>query len=141
MQVENTIDVNRPIEVVFAYITNPQNIKDLGLKDLHQTSPSPIGIGTTFNLVLDLFGRDFEIPAEVTEYQPYTTFRLKTTSGPFAFEQYVLLTPTDTGTTITITLDGDPGKTFKMAGPFLKAQLKKQLDTSMDEAKSNLESQ
>ncbi len=138
MQVENTIEVNRPLEAVFTYITNPKNIKELGLKDLRQTSPGPIGIGTTFNLVIDLFGRDIEIPAAVTEYQPYNAFTMKTTSGPFAFEQHVLLTPTDTGTSITVTLDGDPGKAFKFAGPLLKTQLKKQLDEQMNVARDRL---
>jgi len=141
MQVENTIEVNRPIDAVFTYITNPQNIKELGLKDIRQTSPDPIGIGTTFNLVIDVFGRNIEIPAAVTEYQPYRTFTLKTTSGSFAFEQHVLLTPTDTGTSVTVTIDGDPGKAFKFAGPLLKTQLKKQLYEQMNVAKSRLNSQ
>ncbi len=141
MQVDNTIEVDRPIETVFAYITDPANIKGLGMKSIRQTSPGPVGLGTTFMLVIELFGRDFEIPGAVTEYRPYDTFTLKTTSGPLAFEQRVHLSPTATGTRVDVTVDGDPGKTFRMAGPFLKTQLKKQLDEQMDVAKSRMESQ
>lgn len=141
MQVEHSIEVDRSVEAVFAYITDPENIKELGMKSIRQTSPGPVGLGATFTLVLDLFGRDFEIPGAVTEYRPYEAFTLKTTSGPFAFEQRVQLTPTPTGTRVDVEIEGDPGKALRMAGPLLKTQLKKQLDEQMGVAKSRMEGQ
>ncbi len=34
MQVDHSIEVGRPIEAVFAYITDPVNIKELGMKSI-----------------------------------------------------------------------------------------------------------
>jgi carbon monoxide dehydrogenase subunit G len=141
MQVEHSIEVDRPIEAVFAYITNPENIKELGMKSIRQTSAGPVGLGATFTLVIDLFGRDFEIPGAVTEYRPYEAFTLKTTSGPFEFEQRVRLTPLPDGTRVEVDIEGDPGKALRMAGPLLRTQLKKQLEEQMAVAKDRMEGQ
>ncbi len=141
MQVDHSIEVGRPIEAVFAYITDPVNIKELGMKSIRQTSSGPVGLGTTFTLIIEILGRDFEIPGVVTEYRPYDTFTLKTTSGPLAFEQRVHLTSIPTGTHVDVLIEGDPGKALRMAGPLLKTQLKKQLDEQMDVAKSRMEAQ
>lgn len=139
MQIDYSIEVGRPIEAVFAYMTDPANIEELGMKRVRQTSPGPVGLGTTFMLVIEIFGQDFEIPGAVTEYRPYDAFTLKTTSGPLIFEQRVHLTPIPEGTRVDVMIEGDPGKAMKMAGPLLKTQLKKQLDEQMNIAKSRME--
>jgi uncharacterized protein YndB with AHSA1/START domain len=139
MQIDYSIEVGRPIEAVFAYMTDPANIEELGMKRVRQTSPGPVGLGTTFMLVIEIFGQDFEIPGAVTEYRPYDAFTLKTTSGPLIFEQRVHLTSIPTGTRVDVMIEGDPGKALRMAGPLLKTQLKKQLDEQMGVAKSRME--
>ncbi len=141
MQIDYSIEVGRPIEAVFAYMTDPANIEELGMKRVRQTSPGPVRLGTTFMLVIEIFGQDFEIPGAVTEYRPYDAFTLKTTSGPLIFEQRVHLTPIPEGTRVDVMIEGDPGKAMKMAGPLLKTQLKKQLDEQMNIAKSRMEAQ
>src|SRR6266498_4646612 len=100
MQIDYSIEVGRPIEAVFAYMTDPANIEELGMKRVRQTSPGPVRLGTTFMLVIEIFGQDFEIPGAVTEYRPYDAFTLKTTSGPLIFEQRVHLTPIPEGTRV-----------------------------------------
>ena len=50
MQFENTVTVNVPVDEVFAYLAQPENLPrwNYALDTTEQTSPGPIGVGTTY---------------------------------------------------------------------------------------------
>lgn len=72
MSVTNRITISRPIEDVFAVLTNVENTGKWfpGNVDEHWTSPPPHGIGSTRHAVVTVFGRRTENDAVVTEYEP-----------------------------------------------------------------------
>ena len=61
MKAESTITIQRPIEEVFTYLTNTQEVpKWAPVKEFRQTSEGALGVGTTMTQVIDFLGRTFE---------------------------------------------------------------------------------
>lgn len=70
--VTSQITIRRPIEDVFAVLTDVENAGDWFPGDVeeHWTSPPPHGVGSTRHAVVRMLGRRSENDAEVTEYDP-----------------------------------------------------------------------
>ena len=70
--VTNRITIKRPIEDVFAVLTNVENTGKWfpGKVEEHWTSPPPHGVGSTRHAVATMFGRRSENDAVATEYEP-----------------------------------------------------------------------
>ena len=58
MRVETSVVINRPIEVVFTYVSNYENSLDwmAHVVEAETTPKGPVGVGTTFLLVAQLLG-------------------------------------------------------------------------------------
>src|SRR5260370_24713141 len=140
LKAESTITIQRPIEEVFTYITNTQEVpKWSPVKELKQTSEGALGIGTTVTQVVEFLGRTFESTTEVTGYDPPKAFAFKATSGPVLFEQHFTLSSTGGGTTVNAVLEGEPGGLFKLAGPLLPSTAQKQFDEQLGKLEKRLE--
>jgi len=140
LKAESTITIQRPIEEVFTYITNTQEVpKWAPVKELKQTSEGALGIGTTMIQLIEFMGRTFESTTEVTKYDPPNVFAFKTTSGPVPFEQHFTLSATGGSTKLNSVLEGEPGGFFKLAGPLLHPMAQKQMDEQMGKLKKLLE--
>ncbi len=60
---------------------------DPQIEEMRKTSGEPLGVGSTFEVVVSLLGRRFEISGEITEYdEPNRTLSLRSTSGPLRLE-------------------------------------------------------
>jgi len=75
--------INRPLEEVFAFLSNPENGPkwSSGSSDVTITSARPIGVGTTYRSVRTFLGRRIESELEVTAYEPNRSYATKSTSG------------------------------------------------------------
>ena len=73
---ENTIRIDRPVEEVFAFLSDFENIPKCNyyVLDVRQVTEGPIGIGTTYHQVRKTDEQDFR----VTEFEPYHTVAVKT---------------------------------------------------------------
>jgi uncharacterized protein YndB with AHSA1/START domain len=73
MQFENTLTINAPADEVFAYLAQPENLPrwNYALDRTEQTSPGPIGVGTTYRQTRTL-PRPAEEHFRITEYNPRT---------------------------------------------------------------------
>jgi hypothetical protein len=70
--VTNRITIRRPIEDVFAVLTDVERTGTWYPGDVeeHWTSPPPHGVGSTRHAVVRMWGRTVENDAVVTEYEP-----------------------------------------------------------------------
>jgi uncharacterized membrane protein len=68
LEFENTVRVNRPVDEVFAFLSDFENIPKWNyyVLDVRQLSDSPIGIGTTYHQVRKTDEQDYR----VTEFEP-----------------------------------------------------------------------
>jgi uncharacterized protein YndB with AHSA1/START domain len=138
---ELSIVINRPVEEVFAFLSNPENGPkwSSGSGDVQITSAGPIGVGTTYRTVRTVLGRRIEGENEVTAYEPNRSYATKSTSGPFPVESRVTFERVEGGTRVTGTLVGEPGGFFKLAEPLLVSMFKRQFDADLANLKDLME--
>jgi uncharacterized protein YndB with AHSA1/START domain len=143
MKVEKTIVVERPIEIVFAFITDMRKVKLwLPIENIRQTSSGPMGVGSTFVQEAQFMGQRFPTTSVVTRYDPPHVFALKITQGPFLLTNTMYCEPTNTGgTKLRIIGEADPGPAIKLLGPLVVPLVHKQLDTQINLLKRALETQ
>jgi len=76
LEFENTIYIDRPVDEVFAYLSDFENIPKWNyyVLEVRQLSESPIGVGTTYHQVRKTDEQDFRI----TEFEPNHMVAVKT---------------------------------------------------------------
>ena len=103
-RVTNRITIRRPIEDVFAVLTDvektgtwfPGNVKE------HWTSPAPHGVGSTRHAVVTTFGRRTENDAVTTEYDPPHRAAMRGTSPSAPFLVTLTFAPVGDGTSVVV---------------------------------------
>ena len=136
-----SIVINRPLEEVFAFVSNPENNpKWVSMSDsVRLTSAGPIGVGTTFRSVVTILGRRIEGEVAFTEYEPNHSYAQKTTSGPIPVESQVTFERVDGGTRVTNHQVAEPGGFFKLAEPVLVRMIKRQFEADFANLKDLME--
>src|SRR5262249_39266880 len=136
-----SIVINRPLEDVFAFLSNPENSPkwSSGGSEVKITSTGPIGVGTTYRTVRTVLGRRIESENEFTAYEPNRSYATKSTSGPVPVESQVSFERVEGGTRVTGTLVGEPGGFFKLAEPLLVSMIKRQFEADLANLKDLME--
>jgi len=119
--------INRPIEEVWAFVTDHFNLPRLGrsLLGIRWTSPGPIGVGTTFEERVVIFGSERRITGAVVEWDPPHAAGLTLTGAGFRTVSVRLtLEATADGTNVVRSSEVDPrpafGLLYWIVGPFLR---------------------
>ena len=133
--------INRPVEEVFAFVSNPENFPKWisSSREVKITSVRPIGIGTTFRPVVTFLGRRIEGESEVTEYEPNRRYVEKTISGPIPVENSITFERVEGGTLVSFTSVAEPGGFFKLAEPLLVSLVKRQFQADFANLKDLME--
>jgi uncharacterized membrane protein len=96
LEFENTIPIDRPIDEVFAFLSDFENIPKWNyyVLEVRQLSESPIGIGTTYHQVRKTDEQDFRI----IEFEPNHSVAVKTLpqSSPSFERRFTLYEEGDT---------------------------------------------
>ncbi len=76
LEFENTIRIDRPVDEVFAFLSDFENIPKWNyyVLEVRQLSDSPIGVGTTYHQLRKTDEQDFRI----IEFEPNHTVAVKT---------------------------------------------------------------
>jgi uncharacterized protein YndB with AHSA1/START domain len=113
---EHTVTIQRPVEEVFAYLTDVSNVPQwqAGVSKTERESGEPVAKGTRFTEVRKFLGRELESTLEVTEYEQNHLFSIKTLVGPVPFEVRHVFQAADSGTIIEVSGSGEPGGFFKL---------------------------
>ena len=142
IQLEHTVVIDRPIEEVFAFATDPNNVSLWQSTSLatEQTSEGPVGVGTTFRDTSQFLGRRIESDYEVTENEPPHRQCVRITSGPIPGSGCYLLEPDADGSTrFTQNFEADVGSFFRLAEPLVGRAIRRQMEADMATLKDLLE--
>jgi uncharacterized membrane protein len=139
--IDISILINRPVEEVFAFLSNPENGPkwSSGGSEVTITSAGPIGVGTTYRTVRTVLGRRIESENVFTAYEPNRSYATKSTAGPVPVESRVTFERAEGGTRVSATLVGEPGGFFKLAEPLLVSMIKRQFDADLANLKDLME--
>lgn len=140
-KIDHTLVINRPVEDVFAYHDDPDNMPkwETAILVYEQTSEGPIGVGTTFREVRKLMGRRLESASQITAYKVNQTYAIKTTSGPISYEATMTFESVDGSTRIKVVAELEPGGIFKLVEPIFRRVVQKQIEGHLSNLKDLME--
>jgi len=140
-KIEVSTVIYRPIEEVFAVLSNEENRSKWSSTtiEVKKTSEGPIGVGTTWRGVDRIFGRQMERESVYTEYEPNRKITQKSTSGPVPFEVQFLYEPIAGGTRVIVIAEAQPSGLFKLAGPLFMRLRKRQFASDLATFKAMIE--
>jgi uncharacterized membrane protein len=146
MRVEESVEINRPLQEVFDYAANPQNLPEwsgLVQEVRPQTQGSLSEEGARYTTVAKFLGRRFETPFEVSVHDPPRRHTDRSTGGPFPQEYTHIFEEVEGGRTrLTQVSEGEPpGGFFRLAGPLLERAGSRQFKADLETLKDLLEAQ
>lgn len=142
VRVEEAIEINRPVEDVFAYSTDVEDTPDWAgpVAEVRRESPALASPGDRFTLVQKFLGRKFESPCEVVELEPNRRFQYRSTGGPIPFTFTHSFAPSGAGTRFTMVSEGEPGSFFRLVGPLFEKAGRRQVKNDLETLKAIVES-
>jgi uncharacterized membrane protein len=131
LKVETTVQIERPSEEVFAYISNFENNPkwQSGQLEAQFTSEGPLRVGSTYDQVAKFLGRRVVNTFEVLEYEPNRKVKASSTSGSFPITFTRMVKPRDGGAEVTAIIEGDASGFFKLAEPLLARMVQRSVDS------------
>jgi polyketide cyclase/dehydrase/lipid transport protein len=132
---QQSVDIARPLEEVFAFVANPANDARWGSQPAggHPSLARPAGGGNQVPLPRRFAGRQFELVREVPVHEPNRRQVVKTTSGPLRFGGVRTFEAISGGTRITLTGGGRAGGFFDLPDPLLLRVAQRSLRTEPGE--------
>jgi carbon monoxide dehydrogenase subunit G len=139
-QVQVSIVINRPLKEVFAFLSDLENNLKWrsGMIEAKKTSAGPIGVGTTYRMINNLFGRRVEGEAVVTEYELNRKYATMNKSG-LPIKTRRTFEPVEEGTRVTFSVETALGGLFKPAEPFMARIGKRRLEADAARVKELIE--
>jgi carbon monoxide dehydrogenase subunit G len=113
------VTINRPIDEVFAYVSDPRNESHWlpGASQISNVSDGPTHVGTTYDSVAHFLGRRMDFKVEVIDCTAPTDYGYRATHGPLVSYRRIHLEPADgDGTHVSMHLEAEGHRTIlKMA--------------------------
>jgi hypothetical protein len=138
VHVSETID--RAPGDVFAVLADVQHHTDWarGPQRIENLSENPAQLGTTWTQISKLVGREVEIHARVDAYDAGREFGFQA-DKPIPVHMRWQLEPAGSGTTVNLTVEGEPGGFFGVATPLLRKALTDTVTSDLATLKKRLE--
>ncbi|WP_410766620.1 SRPBCC family protein [Haloferax sp. DFSO60] len=146
MEASATVEVRRPIEDVFAYISTIEAMSEwvVGVGETHRISGDEATVGARYESTYSYSGRTQPMVLELTAIDAPSRLEMTAIEGPFPFDARLELAETPSGTLVTNTVDNKPdGRVtafmFTVFKPVMRWLMARQLRSELRELKSRLE--
>ena len=140
IQHEESMQLNRPIEQVFAFVADNHNLRtwQSNLIESEQLADEPMRVGSRFREVRHLGRRPTEIHAEMTVFEPNKCFATRTLTEPRVTVNYDFAAE-DGGTRLTYTFVMYTSGMMRLLEPLIARSIKQQTRTDFQQLKRVLE--
>ena len=137
---EISILIDRPVEKVFAFVTDLDTWPDwqTDLVEVKKTSPGPLAAGSTFTVVTLVRGREQEVEYTVTEFDPGNQISVRS-PGNFTIENQTIFIKADEITRIRRLTKLSSSGLYKILEPLVARWIKNQVESSYQKLKELLE--
>src|SRR3712207_4569442 len=90
MRVEESIEINRPLEEVFNYLSDVDTVPEwTGLTiDVSKDTPGSLREGDEFTVAIKFLGRRFETPYQGSSYEPNRRYSDRVVGGPIPNQEW-----------------------------------------------------
>lgn len=143
IKMEQSVIINRPQEVVFAFVANPENETkwQADLVEAKFTTNGTVGIGSKGRDRRQFMGKPVETTWEVTEYQPDHKMAFRVITGPIPFHGAYLFEPVAGGTKFTFSAWAKTKGLSKLFDPLVNRMGRKQYERDLAALKAVLETE
>ena len=117
---DDLVIINRPIQEVFAFVTDHANDKlwKPFVTESRKISTDPIGVGTRFEIVTVAWGYRRSGEVEILAYEPYSSFIYKGHDKLFPFVGQLWFSTVLSGTQIHGNVEFQAHGVWKLLAPF-----------------------
>ena len=140
IEVEHTLEIARPVDEVFAYLTDIQRIPEWQASAEETSLEGELGEGARIREVRSMMGRRATSTMEVTEYDPPMRFSLRTVEGPITYAVEHELEAVDGGTRVTSTGRGETTRAPRLMLGTVRRTVQRQFVKDLETFKQRLES-
>jgi uncharacterized membrane protein len=140
MKTSNTIEIRRPLEEVFAYLSNIENEGQWrpSIVDVKVTSGLPLRAGSTIRYVWKMMDQQIHLEARVTAFEANRGWTFESTSGSPVIG-YVACEPSNEGTKVTLGGETDLPGLLKLFTPIMRGMMIRQANSDLQNLKRLLE--
>jgi hypothetical protein len=138
---QNTVMIARPVQEVFAFLADFENIPawNYAIEQITKTSPGPAGAGATYRQARTLPRRSQE-DFEVTVFEPPSRLAIEGQFGPFHATTSYLLEPAAGGTRLINTVELEPSSAvLRLISPLAVPKVKEAVARNLNSLKRLLE--
>jgi uncharacterized protein YndB with AHSA1/START domain len=142
MRLEQTFLVEKPPEVVFAYLTDPAKVAEwqTAKTSVEQLTDGPPRLGTRFReRTKGPGGKEFDQIVEFTEFDPSRRVHVHVVEGPYPVDGTWTFEPADSGTRVRFVAEGELKGVMRALQPLAKRMLRKQFTAYHGNLARNLE--
>jgi len=137
---EHTVEIHRPREDVFAFITYPANYPrwQPSLVAISPSSPGPLRVGTEATELRRFFGREVETTWTCVEHDPVSRSAIESDEAAVPFRGTFVLEPLEGATRLTWTVE-TRGAASRLGGPLVGRATRRELEANARRLKEILE--
>ena len=137
---ENTVMIARPIEDVFAFLSDLENIPkwNYAIVETRKISEGPVGVGTTYHQVRSVPSRSEE-RLEITTYDPPRQLEIRGQLGPFRSRLFYALDTIPEGTRVTNTVEVELRGPGRLLGRLAEPRVREAVAANLRKLKELLE--
>jgi|SRR5829696_4185077 len=141
--VTEVVEIARPIEEVFAFIVDARNRGrwDTSVISEEQTSPGPVGVGTTLSSVMSVMGREVAFDWRVSHFDAPRRMTIESTAGPMATGLTFTLSKASGVTRLGATLEGEPSGMMRFVEPMIADGVRANLAGGLERMRAVLEAE
>jgi carbon monoxide dehydrogenase subunit G len=141
LDVTATIDISRPPDAVAAYVFEPSHDPTWigGVRAVEMVSPPPMQVGSRVRRTGAFMGRRIEWLMEVVDLVPGRRLAMHAIQSPFPMDVAYELEPAPSGTRASIRVQGEPGGSYRLAGPLLGPMVRRSISSDARRLKQAIE--
>jgi uncharacterized membrane protein len=142
IDVTATTTIEAPRDEVASYVVDNRNdpVWIGGISESQLLGDPPIDIGSRVRRVASFMGKRIEYVNEVTRLDPGSVLEMRSVKSPFPMEiTYVFEDVAGGRTRASVRVQGDPSALYRLAGPLLSRQVKKNVQGDLERLRDILE--
>ena len=141
LDIRASIEIARPPEAVAAYEFDPTNDPHWigGVKSAERLTDGPIDVGSRVRRLGAFLGRPIEWVMDVVEHVPARRLAMHAIRSPFPMDVTYELTPSATGTSASIRIQGEAGGAYGLLGPLTPLLVRRSVQSDLRRLKQALE--
>jgi carbon monoxide dehydrogenase subunit G len=141
MEFANTITIERPVQDVFEFLADFDNVPkwNYAIVETRKTSAGPVRVGATYRQIRSIPSRSEE-KFEVTEFEPDGRLAIRGTLGPFEGTLTYELHPAGGGTRLIKSAHLQASGLGRLVAPIALGRIRKAVAANLEKLKELMES-